>query len=82
MAAKKALTFNLDEAEPPVVTKPKPTKAAPPEADDTERKQVGARIPMALYRKLKAHAALRGQTVQVAVEVAVTDYLSRHADSL
>jgi len=82
MAVKKPLTFNLDEADQSVVAKSKPGEAAPPEADHTVRKQVGARIPMALYRKLKAHAALRGQTVQVAVEVAVTDYLSRHAGAL
>lgn len=82
MVAKKPLTFNLDETDQPVVIQTRPSKAAPPEAEDTERKQVGARIPMALYRKLKAHAALRGQTVQIAVEVAVTDYLSRHADTV
>lgn len=82
MAVKKPLTFNFDETDQPVVVKPKPSKAAPLEVDDTERKQVGARIPMALYRKLKAHAALRGQTVQVAVEVAVTDYLSSNAGAV
>ena len=82
MAVKKPLTFILDEADQPAVAQPKFSKAAVPEADDAKRKQVGARIPMALYRKLKAHAALRGQTVQVAVEVAVTDYLSRNAGAV
>ncbi len=64
MASKKPLTFHLDETESSAPAKPKPAKPIPLEAGDVERKQVGARIPMTLYRKLKAHAALRGQTVQ------------------
>jgi hypothetical protein len=40
-----------------------------------ERKQVGARIPEALYRQLKARAALEGELVQELVEQAIRDFL-------
>jgi hypothetical protein len=54
------------------------SKAAPEPTVEDARKQVGARIPMTLYRRLKAHAALQGQPVQIIVEAAVIDYLKQH----
>lgn len=84
MAAKKPLTFSLDDQSPaPLRVAPSvSTKSRAQETDSVERKQVGARIPMSLYRKLKAHAALKGETVQITLEAAVTDYLNRHAESV
>lgn len=84
MAAKKPLSFNMDSADLPAPNQPTKTASAKPEpqgASDVERKQVGARIPVTLYRKLKAHAALKGIAVQETVEIAVADYLDRHAGS-
>jgi len=80
MAAKKPLSFSLDDA-PPASPVSGP-KSRPQPAPDVERKQVGARIPVTLYRKLKAHAALKGEAVQVTVEAAVADYLSRQTEGV
>lgn len=86
MTAKQPLSFDLESVEPAAKpgrapAKSRATKAEPQGSSDVERKQVGARIPVALYRKLKAHAALNGVAVQEMVEAAVADYLSRHAGS-
>jgi hypothetical protein len=82
MAAKKPLSFNLDDTPPGLPASATTPKSRPEPAPNVERKQVGARIPVALYRKLKAHAALKGEAVQVTVEAAVADYLSRQTEGV
>jgi hypothetical protein len=73
---KKALAFdpNADLKVVPAIATPPAIPAKSQEA----RKQVGARIPDALYRQLKAHAALEGQLVQDLVELAIKQYLDAH----
>jgi hypothetical protein len=80
MATKKPLTFSLDEPPLESVAKPIAAKPGPAGKPAVGRKQVGARIPIPLYRQLKAHAALRGEPVQTILEAAVADYLNQHAD--
>jgi predicted HicB family RNase H-like nuclease len=68
--ARKPMTFELDRSPPtPAETAAKPLKGP-------ERKQVGARIPAATYRQLKARAALDGVTVQTLVEKAIDQFLA------
>ena len=73
---KKPIAFDLNadlKVAPVTVAAPAmPTK--PQEA----RKQVGARIPEALYRQLKSHAALEGKLVQDLVEEAIDEFLEKH----
>ncbi len=68
---RKPMTFSVDQparapAEPPTPVSP---------ADEVERQQVGARVPKATYRQLKARAALTGKTVQELVERAINEFL-------
>jgi hypothetical protein len=57
---RKPMTFEINRKPP-----------APPPVTNPPRKQVGARIPDATYRQLKARAALDGVTVQSLVEQAI-----------
>lgn len=81
MAARKPLSFNLENADPV----PRPANAPAPEAsaqsakaapEKEERQQVGARIRAKTYRQLKSRAALEGRKVQDLVELAVERYLA------
>ncbi len=54
-----------------------PPAATAPRADNVERQQVGARVPKATYRQLKARAALTGKTVQALVEQAIDEFLAK-----
>lgn len=49
-------------------------------AEQVDRQQIGARVTKATYRKLKAIAALRGETVQTLVEKAIDDFLEKTSD--
>jgi predicted HicB family RNase H-like nuclease len=62
---RKPLTFNEDAA---------PVPAKEP------RQQLGARVPTATYRRLKARAALQGVTVATLVEQAIAEFLANHPD--
>jgi hypothetical protein len=46
-------------------------------ASGAERQQVGARVPKATYRQLKARAALTGATVQDLVGQAIDELLAK-----
>jgi hypothetical protein len=65
------MTFDLDRSPPTAAERgAKPMPAV-------DRQQVGARIPTATYRQLKARAALDGVTVQSLVEKAIDQFLAR-----
>lgn len=67
--ARQPLVFEEEELRP----------ALPPAPSSQEPyQQVGARIPRATYRRLKAHAALEGVTVATLVEQAITDFLAKN----
>lgn len=68
---RKPMTFNVATAAP--------APAAVARAEGVERQQVGARVPKATFRQLKAQAALRGVTVQTLVEQAIDEFLSKPA---
>jgi predicted HicB family RNase H-like nuclease len=68
-ATRKPLTFDMRR------TPPEPTAAAQP------RQQVGARVTAAVYRRLKAKAALQGVAVGSLVEQAITEFLARGSAS-
>lgn len=72
---RKPLTFDEDRA-PPTAT---PTRRQAPAATEP-RQQLGARVPTATYRRLKARAALQGVTVAALVEQAIGEFLSNHPD--
>jgi hypothetical protein len=74
---RKPLTFEEERA--PTTTAPAPMRAteSPPKE---QRQQLGARVPTATYRRLKARAALQGVTVATLVEQAITEFLSNHPD--
>ena len=69
-ATRKPLTFDVDRS-------PR-TPREIPKGEKEERQQVGARITTAVYRQLKAHAALQGVTVQTLVEQAIAEFLTNH----
>lgn len=71
--ARKPLEFDIDR-EPP---KPAPVKPVSAQ----ERQQVGARVTATTYRRLKAKAALAGETVQTLVEQAIDEFLENHRGS-
>ena len=73
MSARKPLVFDVDAA--PASRTSDAAEAAPV---SQARKQVGARVDDAVYRKLKAHAALRGVKVQELVQQAITEFLANH----
>ncbi len=68
-AARKPLTFDVGRAPPA----PTPAPATQP------RQQVGARVTAAVYRQLKAKAALQGVAVGSLVEQAITEFLARNS---
>lgn len=73
-ATKKALTFDIDRSSPAI-----PHVGPTPKASSKdERKQVGARVTAAIYRQLKARAAMQGEKVQDLVEKAITEFLANH----
>jgi hypothetical protein len=63
---RKPMTFNV--AQPP---------AAVALAVGAERQQIGARVTRAVYRQLKARAALSGEPVQILVERAIGEFLAK-----
>ncbi len=71
---RKPMTFTVDE---PARVPAAPPAATVSRAEDVERQQVGARVPKATYRQLKARAALTGKTVQVLVEQAIDEFLAK-----
>jgi len=73
-ASKKALTFDIDRS-PLAIPHVAPTPKA---IGKDERKQVGARVTAAIYRQLKARAAMQGEKVQDLVEQAITEFLANH----
>lgn len=72
---RKPLTFDENRA-PPTTTQPRRQE---PVANEP-RQQLGARVPTATYRQLKARAALQGVTVAALVEQAIAEFLSNHPD--
>jgi hypothetical protein len=60
------MTFNV--AQPP---------AAVALAAGADRQQIGARVTRAVYRQLKARAALSGEPVQILVERAIGEFLAK-----
>ena len=78
---RKPMTFNV--AAMPVPTLAEPVKLSPSPAkpivaaEAVERQQVGARVTRAVYRQLKARAALSGETVQTLVERAIVEFLAK-----
>jgi predicted HicB family RNase H-like nuclease len=79
MATKrKPLAFDVDRSPPtPVET----VARSPVQPQAVERQQVGARVPVSIYRQLKARAALEGVRVQDLVEAAITQYLAAKPQS-
>ncbi len=71
---RKPMTFTVDQ---PARVPDAPPPAPVPRADEVEKQQVGARVPRATYRQLKARAALTGKTVQALVEQAINEYLAK-----
>jgi predicted HicB family RNase H-like nuclease len=69
-ATRKPLTFDVERS-------PR-TSAEIPKAEKEQRQQVGARVTTAVYRQLKARAALQGVTVQTLVEQAIAEFLANH----
>ena len=67
-AARKPLTFDVDRSPPRAATVP----AQP-------RQQVGARVTTAVYRQMKARAALQGVAVGALVEQAISEFMERTA---
>jgi hypothetical protein len=67
--ARKPLTFDVGR------TPPGPAPALRP------RQQVGARVTAAVYRQLKAKAALQGVAVGSLVEQAIAEFLARGRSS-
>jgi hypothetical protein len=81
MAARKPLSFNLENANAVPLPANAPTPETPLQAtkatpEKEERQQVGARIRAKTYRQLKSRAALEGHKVQDLVELAVERYLA------
>jgi hypothetical protein len=72
---RKPLTFE-EEPRPVTAAAPSPTRARP--AASGQRQQLGARVPTATYRQLKARAALQGVTVATLVEQAIAEFLANH----
>ena len=70
-AARKPLTFDVDRSPPRVAA------AVPAQP----RQQVGARVTAAVYRQLKARAALQGVAVGALVEQAISEFMERAARS-
>jgi predicted DNA binding CopG/RHH family protein len=70
---RKPMTFDVDRSPPTTTETAARPSAAPP---TVERQQVGARIPVAKYRQLKARAALEGVHVQTLVEQAIDQFLA------
>jgi hypothetical protein len=77
-AERKPLTFE-EEAAPATAAVPSPSRARPAAATE-QRQQLGARVPTATYRRLKARAALQGVTVATLVEQAIAEFLANHPD--
>lgn len=75
---RKPLAFDVDRS-PPAPNEAPARKSAQPSA--VERQQVGARVPVAIYRQLKARAALEGVHVQDLVEAAITQFLATKSQS-
>jgi len=69
------MTFDIDRSPQTQAEQTVKTRVAIPNLA-AERKQVGARIPSATYRQLKARAALDGVPVQTLVEKAVEQFLA------
>lgn len=69
---RKPLTFDVDRS-------PRTPSEVPKEATE-QRQQVGARVTTAVYRQLKARAALQGATVQTLVEQAIAEFLANHPE--
>jgi hypothetical protein len=70
-ATRKPLTFDVDRS---------PRTTAETKGNKEQRQQVGARVTTAIYRQLKARAALQGGTVQTLVEQAIAEFLANHPE--
>lgn len=70
-ATRKPLTFDVDRS---------PRTTVETKGEKEQRQQVGARVTTAIYRQLKARAALQGGTVQTLVEQAIAEFLANHPD--
>lgn len=69
------LTFDIDRSPTTdIETTPQPVKVTKPQI---ERQQIGARVSIEKYRKLKSIAALEGLKVQELVELAIDQFLAR-----
>ena len=72
------MTFSV--AAPATPKAAEPATPAPPAksvVDSADKQQVGARVTKAVYRELKARAALTGETVQTLVERAIVEFLNK-----
>jgi hypothetical protein len=79
MAARKPLSFNLENTapvSPPANAPASETTSTKAKPEKEARQQVGARISAKTYRQLKSRAALEGRKVQDLVELAVERYLA------
>jgi len=70
---RKPMTFDIDR------TERVSSERAGKTTQESERKQIGARIPAATYRQLKSRAALDGVPVQMLVEEAIAKFLATPA---
>lgn len=70
-ATRKPLTFDVDRS---------PRTTVETKMEKEQRQQIGARVTTAIYRQLKARAALQGGTVQTLVEQAIAEFLANHPD--
>ena len=72
--ARRPMTFDVDRSPPTPVEAT--AKNSVELSSATARQQIGARIPVQTYRRLKARAALDGVKVQDLVEQAIDRLLS------
>lgn len=75
--ARQPLTFDIDRS-PTTDIETTPTKVTKPQI---ERQQIGARVSIEKYRKLKSIAALEGLKVQELVELAIDQFLTTKQSS-
>jgi hypothetical protein len=71
------LTFDIDRS-PTTDIETAPAKVTKPQI---QRQQIGARVSIEKYRRLKSIAALEGLKVQELVELAIDQFLTKKLNS-
>lgn len=74
---RKPLTFDIDRSPTTDIETTTPKVVQP----QVERQQIGARISIEKYRRLKSIAALEGLKVQELVELAIDQFLTTKLNS-